>query len=102
MPAELLATQAQLHADRPFLSFALGERDLTYAETAAEADVVAAGLARLGVRHGDRVLLMMRNRAEFVLSWLGAARLGAVQVRSTSTTAGRSSSTSSIRPPPRC
>ena len=77
---ELLATQAQLHADRPFLSFALGERDLTYAETAAEADVVAAGLARLGVRHGDRVLLMMRNRAEFVLSWLGAARLGAVQV----------------------
>jgi crotonobetaine/carnitine-CoA ligase len=77
---ELLGTQAHLHADRPFLSFALGERDLTYAETAAEADVVAAGLARLGVRHGDRVLLMMRNRAEFVLSWLGAARLGAVQV----------------------
>ena len=33
--------------------------------------MVAAGLARLGVRHGDRVLLMMRNRAEFVLSWLG-------------------------------
>ena len=38
-----------------------------------------AGLARLGVRHGDRVLLMMRNRAEFVLSWLGGgpARRGA-------------------------
>ena len=76
----LLATQAQAHADRPFLSFALGERDLTYAETAAEVDVVAAGLARLGVGHGDRVLLMMRNRAEFVLAWLAAARLGAVQV----------------------
>ena len=76
----LLAAQAQAHADRPFLSFALGERELTYAETAAEADVVAAGLARLGVGHGDRVLLMLRNRAEFVLAWLAAARLGAVQV----------------------
>jgi crotonobetaine/carnitine-CoA ligase len=76
----LLAEQARAHADRPFLSFALGERDLTYAEAAAAADVVAAGLARVGVEPGDRVLLMMRNRAEFVLAWLGAARLGAVQV----------------------
>jgi crotonobetaine/carnitine-CoA ligase len=77
---ELLAERARVHGDAPFLSFALGERDLTYAETAAAADVIAAGLARLGVGHGDRVLLMMRNRAEFVLAWLGAARLGAVQV----------------------
>jgi crotonobetaine/carnitine-CoA ligase len=77
---ELLTTQSQLHADRPFLSFALGARDLTYAETAAEVDVIASGLARLGVTHGDRVLLMLRNRAEFVLTWLGANRLGAVQV----------------------
>ena len=77
---ELLAVQAETHADRPFLSFALGERDLTYGEVAAATDVVAAGLARLGVGPGDRVLLMMRNRAEFVLTWLGAARLGAVQV----------------------
>jgi crotonobetaine/carnitine-CoA ligase len=77
---ELLAEQARAHADRPFLSFALGEADLSYGEVAAGADAVAAGLARLGVGRGDRVLLMLRNRAEFVLSWLGAARLGAVQV----------------------
>jgi carnitine-CoA ligase len=76
----LLARQARAHADRPFLSFALGERDLTYAETSAAAEIVAAGLARHGVGPGDRVLLMMRNRAEFVLAWLAAARLGAVQV----------------------
>ena len=77
---ELLAVQAEAHADKPFLSFALGERDLTYGETATAAEVVAAGLARLGIGPGDRVLLMLRNRAEFVLAWLGAARLGAVQV----------------------
>ena len=37
--------QAEAHADRPFLSFALGERDLTYAETAA-ADGRRRGRAR--------------------------------------------------------
>ena len=76
----LLAEQAERLGDRPFLSFGLGERDLTYAEVSAAADEIAGGLARLGVERGDRVLLMLRNRAEFVLAWLGAARLGAVQV----------------------
>ena len=76
----LLAEQAQAHGDDPFLSFALGESELTYGQTQEQAERIAAGLARLGVRRGDRVLLMMRNRAEFVLAWLGAARLGAVQV----------------------
>ena len=76
----LLAEQAQAHGDRPFLSFALGEGELTYGDAAGTADIVAAGLAQLGVGRGDRVLLMLRNRAEFVLAWLGAARLGAVQV----------------------
>lgn len=79
LPA-LLAEQANAHGDRPFLSFALGDRDLTYGEAADAADVVAAGLARLGVARGDRVLLLLRNRAEFVLAWLGTVRLGAVQV----------------------
>lgn len=77
---ELLIAQANVHGDRPFLSFALGDSELTYRDATAAADVVAAGLARLGVGRGDRVLLLLRNRAEFVLAWLGAARLGAVQV----------------------
>jgi crotonobetaine/carnitine-CoA ligase len=76
----LLADRAERFGDRPFLSFGLGEADYSYAETLTAADAVAAGLARIGVERGDRVLLMLRNRAEFVLAWLGAARLGAVQV----------------------
>jgi crotonobetaine/carnitine-CoA ligase len=79
LPSLLLRRGEELgHA--PFLSFALGERELSYGETAHLAEAVAGGLAGLGVGRGDRVLLMMRNRAEFVLAWLGATALGGVQV----------------------
>ena len=76
----LLARAAERFGDRPYLSFALDDRDVTFAEAADAAARVAGGLAGLGVAPGDRVLLMLRNRVEFVLGWLGAATLGAAQV----------------------
>jgi carnitine-CoA ligase len=76
----LLARAGERFGDRPYLSFALDERDVTFAEAADAAARVAGGLAGLGVAPGDRVLLMLRNRVEFVLGWLGAATLGAAQV----------------------
>ncbi|MDP3796680.1 MAG: class I adenylate-forming enzyme family protein [Polaromonas sp.] len=41
---------------------------------------VAHGLRHLGVNPGDRVALLMGNRAEFVLALYGIAQLGAVAV----------------------
>jgi len=41
---------------------------------------VARGLERLGVKPGDRVALLMGNRAEFVLALYGIAQLGAIAV----------------------
>lgn len=79
LPSLLLRRGEEL-GPAPFLSFALGERELSYGETAQGALAVAGGLAGLRVGTGDRVLLMMRNRAEFVLAWLGMAVLGGVQV----------------------
>ena len=76
----LLAHAGERFGDRPYLSFALDDRDVTFAEAADGAARVAGGLAGLGVVPGDRVLLMLRNRVEFVLGWLGAATLGAAQV----------------------
>ena len=76
----LLARAGELYGDRPFLSFAHDERELSFAEAASAGARLAGGLAGLGVGPGDRVLLMLRNRLEFVLGWLGAATLGAVQV----------------------
>ena len=55
-----------------------GDRLLTWGELSDRADRVAAGLARLGVGHGDRVGLLMSNRPEFIEVVVGAARLGAI------------------------
>ena len=46
-------------------------RTYTWAEVADRAARAAAGLLRLGVKPGERVLLMMRNRPEF--HWLDLA-----------------------------
>ena len=50
---------------------------LTYAELARRVDALAGGLARLGVRRGDTVALMIGNRPEFHLADLAVMTLGA-------------------------
>jgi 2,3-dihydroxybenzoate-AMP ligase len=57
-----------------------GDRRWTYADLDAEADRVAAGLRGLGIGRGDRVVLQLPNRAEFLLVWFALQRLGAVPV----------------------
>ncbi|MGW4026990.1 (2,3-dihydroxybenzoyl)adenylate synthase, partial [Streptomyces sp. NPDC005009] len=57
-----------------------GDRRWTYAELDAEADRVAHGLRGLGIERGDRVVVQLPNRAEFVLVWFGLQRIGAVPV----------------------
>ena len=53
---------------------------LTYAELAERADAVARGLRDLGVAAGDRVLVQLPNRVEFVVLWFALQKLGAVPV----------------------
>ena len=50
---------------------------LTYGELARRVDALAGGLARLGVRRGDTVALMIGNRPEFHLADLAVMTLGA-------------------------
>ncbi|GAA1441913.1 fatty acid--CoA ligase FadD11 [Mycobacterium cookii] len=50
---------------------------MTWREFAAGVRRVAAGLAGIGVRHGDTVSLMMANRIEFYPLEVGAQHLGA-------------------------
>ncbi|NWG73505.1 MAG: acyl--CoA ligase [Rubrivivax sp.] len=57
-----------------------GERRWTWRAIARSAGVVAAGLYARGIVRGDRVLLLLRNRTEFVLASLALARLGAIAV----------------------
>jgi long-chain acyl-CoA synthetase len=41
---------------------------------------VARGLERLGVKHGDRVAIAMRNYPEWIFAFMGATSMGAVAV----------------------
>ena len=53
---------------------------LTYGEVVERVERRAAGLHALGVRPGDRVVLMMDNSVDMLLAWFAVNRLGAVEV----------------------
>lgn len=55
-----------------------GAVSITWEQYARRVRDIAAGLARLGVRRGDTVALMMTNRPEFHLVDTAAFHLGAV------------------------
>jgi len=74
--ADRFEERARAHPGRPFLLF--GDRSVSYGDTNAEANRVAGALRAAGVGRGDVVALVMENRPEFVSTWLGAAKLGAV------------------------
>ena len=66
------------YPERPLVEF-LG-RHYSYRQLAAEARAFAAGLARLGIRRGDRVGLFLPNVPIYVPAYYGALMLGAVVV----------------------
>ena len=57
-----------------------GERRFTYAEMDRIVDSVAASLIARGVAPGDRIALLLGNRAEFAFAMFGAIRAGAAIV----------------------
>ncbi len=73
-----LARHAQMQPDGAALRF-LG-RTTTWAELNRRVTALSGALHRLGVRSGDRVMILMLNRTEFVESMLATNRLGAIAV----------------------
>jgi carnitine-CoA ligase len=74
----LLERQAAAHGERPLLSAPGVER--SFAEVRDAAALSAGTLAAAGVKRGDRVAAMCRNRVELLDLVLGCAWLGAVAV----------------------
>lgn len=60
--------------------FGRQERQLTYRQLDERMSRVAAMLARLGVRTGERVAMLVGNRVEFIEFLFGAMRCGAIPV----------------------
>ena len=70
------------HPDRVALRWKEGDewRELTWAEYADQSCRLAAGMTAAGVVHGERVVLMMRNRPEFHIADTAALLVGATPV----------------------
>jgi long-chain acyl-CoA synthetase len=70
-------------ADRPAivdLHDAARPRSWSFRELDAACNAFARGLARKGLRDGDRIGILSLNRVEFVVTFLGAMRAGVVPV----------------------
>jgi len=71
---------ANEHPDNPALRLRHQNVDWTYSELQQRVDQLAAGLISLGVEPGDRVGIWGPNSAEWVLTQLATAKIGAIMV----------------------
>ena len=77
----LVSRAAARWPERPALTFPkTAQPALSFQDVARETAAWSGRLRRLGVRRGDHVAVMLRNRPEFPLSWLGLTTIGAVMV----------------------
>src|SRR3954470_6110120 len=74
---EAFRLTAEDRADRVAVRTKDDELRLTWAELRERVDAFAGGLAKLGVRRGDRVALLLANRPEFYVADLAIMTLGA-------------------------
>ena len=75
---QVLAHRAASRGETPWI---VGEeRSWTYRDIDSMSDRVANGFAALGIAGGDTVLVMLPDCVEFIVTWCGLAKLGAVQV----------------------
>ena len=81
-PSTNLARMLEQTADRFGRCAAViyGDEQWSYQELLTRVNRFAAGLAGLGVRRGDRVLMTLPNCPEFIVSFFAVQKLGAVVV----------------------
>lgn len=80
-PASLTAMLADaVRANPTGEALICGERRYSWTQLAEQVGACAAGLAQRGIGVGDRVALLLGNRAEFVIALFAASRLGAIVV----------------------
>ncbi len=78
----MFLTRARENGDKPFLS---AKRDgawqaISFAETARQVGALADSLARIGLKPGDRVMLVSENRPEWLIADLAIMAAGCVTV----------------------
>ncbi|MGD3107423.1 class I adenylate-forming enzyme family protein [Streptomyces sp. YGL11-2] len=79
-PSPLHAFRAAVRRAPERTALAYFDGRLSYAETDALSDGIAAHLAERGLRRGDRAAVMLQNTPQFVLAVLGVWKAGGVVV----------------------
>jgi len=74
-----LEDKARYNKDKVFLQMVDGEA-VTYKEINERANRVANGLLNLGVKKGDNVCVMLPTCPEYIYTWFGCTKIGAVEV----------------------
>lgn len=75
---EVVKAQAKRFGERRFIRFE--NSDMSFMEFHVGGNKVANMLADSGIEQGDRCAVMLQSRPEYLYSWLGIARLGAIEV----------------------
>ena len=78
----MFLTRAAQRGDRPFLGFKHGDewRTISWAETTRRVAGLAKSLKAMGLKKGDRVMLVAENRPEWCIADLGIMAAGCVTV----------------------
>lgn len=72
--------QAAARGEQVWMTFGSGAPPLTYAGLDRRSDALAAALAERGVAERERVMMLVKNRAEFLVAMVGIMKCGAVFV----------------------
>jgi carnitine-CoA ligase len=72
--------QAAALGEQEWMTFGSGAPALTYAAFDRRSDAVAAALTARGVGEDDRVMVLVKNRAEFLIAMIGIMKCGAIFV----------------------
>jgi fatty-acyl-CoA synthase len=70
--------EAQARATPDAVAFYFQDRTMNYAALDAYANRVAHWAAGAGIKRGDVAVLLMENRPEYVATWIGLLKVGAV------------------------
>ena len=77
---DFVAANAERHQGKVALDYFSDQVTLSYQELHEQADRLAAGLSRLGLRKGGHVSVMLPNVPETFVTWVALSRIGAVMV----------------------
>jgi acyl-CoA synthetase (AMP-forming)/AMP-acid ligase II len=75
---DLLEKQAEKYSDKIFLYF--GEEKITYQNFNLNVNRIANSFKKLGIKKGDMVAIMLPNSPEFLYTWMGLNKIGAIEV----------------------